>query len=134
MKTLGIFPAISLFALTLTLLRFDPQIKTRTVLLWSAIVTILFGGLMTWFSVQVFFFVYYANFLGVIILIPCLTYLTNKLFKDSTNKIKRIRLLGLGLAATVLTIAMFATSMSISFAYNSMDPAPKHVQNERGGD
>ncbi len=130
MKTFVIFPTICWFILTLTLLRVG-FIRPKTALLWSTIMTIILGGLMTWFSADIFFFLYYANFLAIIVMIPCLTYLTNKLFKDNSDKIKWIRILGLGLVSTALTIAIFATSMFFSFAYNPMDPAPRQAQNER---
>lgn len=94
----------------------------------------IFGGLMTWISVDVFFFLYYMNFVGVIILIPCLTYLTDKLFRDNSDKIKWLRILGLGLVSTILTIVIFATSMFFSIAYNPMDPAPKQEQKESDSD
>jgi O-antigen/teichoic acid export membrane protein len=128
MKAFVIFPTICVFALTLALLKFDGQLRPRTALLWSTIATIIFGVFMTWLSVDVFFFLYYANFLGIIILIPCLTYLTNELFKDNSEKIKWFRILGLGLVSTILTLVIFATSMFFSFAYNPMDPAPRQGQ------
>jgi hypothetical protein len=133
MKAFVIFPTICFFALTLTLLRLG-QLRPQTALLWSTILTIIFGALMTLVSADVFLFLYYMNFLGVIILIPCLTYLTNELFSDNSNKIKWVRILGLGLVSTVLTIVIFATSMFFSFAYNPMDPAPKQEQKESDGD
>ena len=135
MKTFVIFPTICVFALTLTLLKLDGRTKPHTVLLWSTIVTTIFGGLMTWFSVDVFLFLYYLNFLGVIILIPCLTYLTNKLFKDNKDNKKWIRILGLGLISTVLTIAVFATTMFLSLLNNPMDPGqrPDNRTEKSGG-
>ena len=121
MKTFVIFPTICFFVLTLTLLRVG-LIRPRSAFLWSTIMTIILGGLMTWLSVEIFFLLYYANFLGVLVLIPCLTYLTNKLFKDNSDRIKWIRILGLGLLSTVLTIATAGFLILISFIQNPMDP------------
>jgi hypothetical protein len=134
MKTFAVFPTICVFSLTLTLLTVGGQLRAQTALLWSIMMTVIFGELMTWFSEDVFFFLYYANFLGVIILIPCFTYLANKLFKDTPNKIKWFRILGLGLASTILTIAIFVTSMFFSFTSNPMNPAPRQGQNKSKGE
>lgn len=133
MKTFVIFPTICFFVLTLTLLRVG-LIRPRTSFLWSTIMTIILGGLMTWLSVDIFFLLYYANFLGVIILIPCLTYLTNKLFKDNSDRIKWIRILGLGLLSTVLTIATAGFLILISFIYNPMDPPTNKQPTEKRDD
>ena len=128
MKAFVIFPAICIFALILTMLKLSGQVGSRTALLWSTIVTILFAGLMMWFSVDVFSFLYYANFFGVIVLIPCLTYLTNKVFNDNKGKGKWMRLLGLGFVSAALTIAIFALSIFFSLANNPMDPGPRQIE------
>src|SRR5690349_16334077 len=102
MKTFVIFPTICVFLLTLTLMTLNGQTRHRTTLLWSVMVTVLFGGLMTWFSLDAFSFLYYSNFIGVLVCIPCLTYLTNRLFsKTQDKKINWIRVLGLGILSTV---------------------------------
>ena len=106
MKAFVIFPTICVFVLTMTLLTLDGQTKSRTTFLWSAIVTVLFGGLKTWFSVDFFFFLYYSNFIGVLVCVPCLTYLTNRLLSKKLDKRTNwILVLGLGIISTVVTIA-----------------------------
>jgi hypothetical protein len=135
MKAFVIFPTICVFLLTLTLMTLDGQIRQRTALLWSVIVTILFGGLMTWFSVDAFTFLYYSNFIGVLVCIPCLTYLTNRLFsKTQDEKIKWIRVLGLAILSTVATVATAGFLIFMSFMYNPMDPPTNKQSTEEAGD
>lgn len=128
MKTFVIFPTICVFVLTLTLLKLD-ETRPRNVLLRATFVTAIFGGLMIWFPLEGFF-LYYGNWIGIIILIPCFTYLTNKLFKGKISKITWIRILGLTIISTLVTIAIFATSMFFSLTNNPMDPAPRQEQTQ----
>jgi hypothetical protein len=128
MKTFVIFPTICVFLLTLTLLTLDRQMTPKRVFIWSILVTTLFGGLLTWFSVDAFFFLYYSNFLSVLIVIPCLTFLTNKILPDRWIKNAWIRLVGLGVLSTIVTLLIFGTAMFFSFASNPMDPAPRQEQ------
>ncbi len=121
MKVFVIFPAICLFALVFTILRIG-LIRPWTALLWSTLLTAIFGGLMAFYSVQVFYFLYYANFIGCFILIPCLTYLMNKSFKNNSSHLKWVKIIGLGLVSSVLTIAVAGFLFFISLLYNPMDP------------
>lgn len=131
MKAFAIFPTICVFVLTLTLLRLSGQLKPRTTLLLTLMVTIFFGGLMTWFSFEIFQFLYFANFFGVLVCIPCLTYLTNRLFSDNSDKrIHWLRILGLGLASTAVTIVVAGALIFFSFLNNPMDPVTKEKQME----
>jgi hypothetical protein len=135
MKAFVIFPTICVFLLTMTLLTLDGQTKQRTTLLWSVMVTALFGGLMTWFSVDVFAFLYYSNFIGVLVCIPCLTYLTNRLLsKNLDKKINWIRVLGLGILSTVVTITTAGFLILISFLNNPMDPPTNKQSTEEKGE
>src|SRR5258706_4591217 len=105
MKAFVIFPTLCVFVLALTLLILSGQSRSRTIF-WSTLVTATFSGLMKWLSVEVFEFLYFSNFLGVLVCIPCLTYLTNRLFPDKSNKrTVWVRVLGLGVISTVVTIA-----------------------------
>jgi hypothetical protein len=135
MKAFVIFPTICIFLLTMTLLTMDGQTNRRTTLLWSVMLTALFGGLMTWFSVDAFTFLYYSNFIGVLVCIPCLTYLTNRLLsKTQDEKIKWIRVLGLGILSTVVTVATAGFLIFMSFMYNPMDPPIKKQSTEETSD
>jgi hypothetical protein len=135
MKAFVIFPTICVFLLATTLLTLDAQTKWRTTLLWSGILTILFGGLMTWFSVDAFFFLYYSNFIGVLVCIPCLTYLTNRLLnKTSDKRANWIGILGIGIVSTVLTAATAGFLIFMSFMYNPMDPPTNKQSTEKTGD
>jgi hypothetical protein len=135
MKVFVIFPTICIFLLTMTLLTLDGQTKRRTTLLWSSIVTVLFGGLMTWFSVDAFVFLYYSNFIGVLVCIPCLTYLTNRLLNKTLDKrVNWIRVLGLGILSTVVTVATAGFLIFMSFMYNPMDPPTNKQTTEKTGD
>lgn len=131
MKTFVIFPAICVFALAMTLLKLDGRLSPRKTVLWSTVVTAAFSGLMAWFSVETFFFLYYAHFLGGIVLIPCLTYLIYKLTRNTSNKIERLKILGLGLVSTFLSVLIFSTLMFFSLSYHPMDPAPTQMNSKR---
>jgi len=131
MKAFVIFPTICVFVLTLTLLKLGGQVRPRTSLFWSIIVTSVFGGLMTWFSFETFQFLYFANFVGILICIPCITYLTNKLFASNVDKrIYWTRIIGLGLASTAVTILVGGALIFFSFLNNPMDPVTNKEQTE----
>jgi hypothetical protein len=134
MKAFVIFPTLCVFLLTLTLMTLDRQTRHRTILFWSVMLTVLFAGLMTWFSVNAFAFLYYSNFIGVLVCIPCLTYLTNRLFKTQDEKIKWIRVLGLGILSTVVTVATAGFLIFMSFMYNPMDPPTNKQSTGETGD
>jgi hypothetical protein len=123
MKAFVIFPTICVFVLSLTLLKLLGEIKPKISLLRSTIVTVVFGGLMTWLSVEIFVFLYFANFLGAIVCIPCLTYLTPRLFRSNSNKkIFWISLVGLGIVSTAVTMGVAWFLILFSFLNNPMDP------------
>ena len=135
MKAFVIFPTICVFLLTLTLLTLDGQMKARTTLFCSVIVTVLFGGLMTWFSVDAFFYLYYSNFIGVLVCIPCLTYLTNRLLsKNFDKRMSWIRVLGLGILSTLVTLATAGFFILFSFLNNPMDPPTNKQSTEKSGE
>ena len=132
MKAFVIFPTICVFLLTTTLLTLSTSIKWRTILLWSGIVTVLFGGLMTWFSVAAFLFLYYSNFIGVLVCISCLTYLTNRLLnKTLDKKVNWIGIFGIFIVSTVLTVATAGFLIFMSFMYNPMDPPTNEQSTEK---
>jgi hypothetical protein len=108
--------------------------KPTTVLLWSIIATAVFAGLKTWFSLAVFEFLYYSNFLGVVVCIPCLTYLTNQLFSQPEERTNWVRALGLGIISTVVTIATAGFLIFISIMHNPMDPPTNKQSTEKGAD
>jgi hypothetical protein len=95
--------------------------KARLTFFWTAVVTVIFGGIMTWLSVDVFPFLYYSNFLGVLILIPCLTYLANRMFAPRAGLKNLRRILWLVLISTILTLLIFATTLIFSLLNNPMD-------------
>ena len=135
MKAFVIFPTICVFLLTMTLLTLDGQTKPRTMLLWSILVTVLFGGLMSWFSVDVLLFLYYSNFIGVLVCIPCVTYLTNRLLSKPLDKrVNWLRVLGLGILSTAVTIATAGFLIFMSFMYNPMDQPTNKQSTEKTGE
>ncbi len=117
MKTFAIFPTLCVFVLTLTLLKLTGQTKLWIMILLTILVTTLFGGLMILFSTEAFHFLYFANFFGILVCVPCLTYLTNSLFKS--------RLLFIGIASTLLTIVIAGALIFFSFLNNPMDLMPR---------
>jgi hypothetical protein len=129
MKAFVIFPTICVFILTLTLVRWNGQLKQNSALLLTTISTCFFGGLMIWFAYEAFQFLYYANFVGIVVCIPCITYLANKLFRKNSNKwIYGARMLGLGLASTALTIVVAGLLIYFSFLKNPTDPVTNKKQ------
>jgi hypothetical protein len=115
--------------MTLTFLNANGLTGKLKIIGWTILVTSILGGLLTFYSVELFTPLYYFNFVSVIISIPCLTYLTNKLFSDY-KKASWVRLLGLGIISTVLTVTLFLTIMLASFIQNPMDPIDKNIQTE----
>ena len=123
MKTFAIFPTICIFVATASLLKIEGQLGNRKVLLWSVSATLGLGGIFTIFSVELFFFLYYFNFISVIIIIPCLISLINKSLPKVSGAPYWLRLAGIGLAATIVTVLVFAGCMFLSLASNPMDRA-----------
>lgn len=135
MKTFAIFPTISVFIITFSLLKSESDFGLKKELLWSLLVTILFGVIMTIFSAELFYLLYYSNFLLALALIPFLTYLINAHLPKSSGKTLWIRLFAIGVISTALSLTLFGASMLYSFLNNPMDPAPRKEQNEiRDGD
>jgi hypothetical protein len=123
MKAFVLFPTICVFLFTLTLLKLNGQTKSWIVLSWAIIVTATFGGVMTFYSVEVFEFLYFANFLGVLICIPCLTYLLNELLKKNSNqRTYLLRVVGLSFISTLITAVIAGTLILFAFINNPMDP------------
>jgi hypothetical protein len=123
MKAFVLFPTICIFVFSLTLLKLNGQTKSWIVLSWATIVTATFGGLMILYSVEVFEFLFYSNFLGVLVCIPCLTYLLNKLFKKNFNqRVYLLRVVGLSFVSTLITAVIAGTLILFAFINNPMDP------------
>ena len=135
MKTFAIFPSIAFFLLILTLLRVNGRIKMTVSSIVSALVAGIFY-LYYWFkaiySLDVLVSIIYGNFISVIIVIPCLTYLGYS-FLINPKELSTsfwIKLIGVALAATLVTGAVFATTMFFSFMNNPMEPIQAQFENE----
>lgn len=124
MKAFTIFPAISVFFLVFTLLTLEGQIKSKMILFWTVFVTITFCVFALRFSSDIFIILLYMNFLGVLICIPCLTYLTNSVLKRKSDyKIYWLRILSLGIVSTLLTITVAGICIWLALLYNPTDPS-----------
>ena len=119
MKTFVIFPTICVSILTWTLLSLLGQMKRRTKFVLTILATIIFGGLMTWFSVDLLVFLYFSNFVSIILVIPCMTYLIYNWLPNQKIEGKYLRIFAIGLLSTVLTLAIFGTAMFFALAYNA---------------
>lgn len=125
MKTFVIFPALCVFISAWTLLIKEVSVRPMKKVMWTTLATVVFAGMMVMFSNEVFLFLYYSNFLSVLIIVPCLTYLVNRALPTISGKMFWLRLLGLGFASSILTVAVFVVAMFFSFAYNPMEKTPK---------
>ena len=114
-----IFPTICVSILTWTLLSLLGQMKRRTKFVLTILATIIFGGLMTWFSVDLLVFLYFSNFVSIILVIPCMTYLIYNWLPNQKIEGKYLRIFAIGLLSTVLTLAIFGTAMFFALAYNA---------------
>ncbi|SRR5258705_12579672 len=129
MKAFAIFPTICVFTMTLTLFNLDKQIKFQKSLIIATTFTVIFGGLMIRYSLSTFYFLYFFNVIGVLVLIPCLTYWINRAFRTTQNTgINWIRILGLGLVSTVLSLVLCGALTLLSFFFNPMDPPRKETE------
>ncbi len=123
MKAFVLFPTLCVFVFTLTLLKLNRQTKSWIVFSWAIVVTATFGGVMTFYSVEIFEFLFYSTFIGVLICIPCLTYLLNKLFKHNSNRrVYLLRVVGLSVASTLVTATIAGMLILFAFINNPMDP------------
>jgi hypothetical protein len=134
MKAFLIFPMISVFVLMLTIFMLDGRLRSRAKVLWSAMATAISGGLMIGFSADVVLPLYDLTFLSIVILVPCLTYLMNRLFKNNSGKWTWVRILGLGLFSTALAIVIFAATFLVFILDAPMDPAPRVEKTENSID
>lgn len=125
MKSFAIFPTISIFILTFTLLRMNWEFPTKKNLIWSFLITFILGGLLIIFAIDVFILLYLSNFVFALILIPFLTFLLNDFFPETTGGKLWIRLFGMGLIATAITLTLLGTTFFLAIANNPMDPGPK---------
>jgi hypothetical protein len=124
MKSFVIFPTLSILLMILTFLNVNGQTGKYKIIGLTTLVTFILGGLLVLYSVELFRPLFYLNFISVIISIPCLTYLINKLFPE---KASRVRLLGLGIILAVLAIALFLITLLAAFIQNPMDPIGKDI-------
>ena len=125
MKSFAIFPTISIFILTFSLLRSQWEFEARKNLLWTMLLTIVLGGLLAYFSTELNIMLMLSNFVFALALVPFLTFLINDIFPTVTGRTLWIRLFGIGLVAIALTLTLLGASMFFALANNPMDPGPK---------
>ena len=75
------------------------------------IVTAVVGATLLVFSSEWFFFIYDGNFLGILVAIPSLTYVMNKMFPNNFGMRTWLRIFGFGVLSTVFTVMVFAAVM-----------------------
>lgn len=109
-KTFTIFPIFCIFLLVLALCMLSGQTKKKA-LAWAFIVTSVVGATLLAFSSEWFVFIYDCNFLGILVAIPSLTYVMNKMFPNSFGMRSWVRTFGFGVLSTVFTVMVFAAVM-----------------------
>jgi hypothetical protein len=128
MKAFAIFPTISVFILTFSILKGQSGYGTKKNLFWSSLLTIGFVGLIIG-GLKIFhelaWLLMLSNVVFALILIPILTFTINDFFPVATETILWIRLFGIGLVSIIITAALLGASMFLAFANNPMDPGPK---------
>ena len=124
MKAFAIFPTICIFVMVLTILRI---LEFPSTWLMKILLSFLAAGLFTGFvlmnSLNYFEFLYFFNFVSVLIIVPCLTYIANVSIHGFLEKIYLLRLFVLFLLSTIVTLIVFGISFFISVANNPMDYA-----------
>ncbi|MBS1507808.1 MAG: hypothetical protein JSS79_14290 [Bacteroidetes bacterium] len=128
MKTFAIFPTISVFILTFSVLKGQFGFGTKKNLIWSTVTTIGFGGLfiaglklfLEWAWILVL-----SNVTFGLMLVPVLTFTIDGFFPVATGQSRWIRLFGIGLASIIITAGLLGVSIFFALAYNPMDPGPK---------
>lgn len=122
MKAFAIFPTICIFITVLTILRFlDFSGTWLKKIIISFIAAGLFAGFMIVNSLNYFEFLYFFNFVSVLIIVPCLTYLANVSINGFLDKRYLLRTFVLFLLSTIVTLFVFGISFFISMASNPMD-------------
>jgi hypothetical protein len=126
MKTLAIFPSIAIFLAILTLFRLGGINKNIVAIIVSALVASIFYSfycLAVIYSDTHFALVLYGNFISVGIVMPCLAYLAYSYLPKATGAFLWVKLVGIVVAATLITGAIFATTSFFFLANNPMHPS-----------
>jgi hypothetical protein len=125
MKAFAIFPTISVFILTFSVLKEQFDFGAKKNLVWSTLTTSVFGGLfiaglkifpqLTWMLIL-------SNVTFALILVPVLTFTIDGFFPAAIGQSRWIRLFGIGIISIVITASMLGVSMLLALTYNPMDP------------
>lgn len=108
--TFTIFPIFCIFLLALALCMLSGQTKKKA-LARAFIVASVVGATLLAFSFEWFFFIYDCNFLGILVAIPSLTYVINKMSPNNFGMRTWLRIFGFGVLSTVFTVMVFAAVM-----------------------
>jgi hypothetical protein len=122
MKSFVIFPTICIFILSFAVLRINKETSIVRNFIFSFLVAGILGGLLLVFSTEVFMLLYLGNFVFVLVLIPFLTFLVDDFLPQVAGRKLWIRLFGIGLLATITTLALFAATFFYALSNNPMDP------------
>lgn len=122
MKAFAIFPTICIFVMVLTILRIlgFPSTWLKKIL-FSFLAAGLFAVFVIINSSNFFEFLYFFNFVSVLIIVPCLTYLANVSIHGFLDKAYLIRLFVLFVLSAIFTLLVFGILFFMSMANNPMD-------------
>lgn len=118
MKTFAIFPSIAIFLFSLTLFR----VVGKGFGIVATLISTLVACLLVIYSRQIFELLFYSNFISVIIVMPCLTYLGYSFLSKKSGVAFRIKIIGIAVAAALITGALFAATMFFALMNNPMHP------------
>jgi hypothetical protein len=112
-----VFPSIGVFISSLTILRtLDLPAKWIGKLFISLLFTAVFALLMTANFDKCFTILYYLNFVFIIIVVPCLTYLFNTLVPEFISNAPLLRIFIYFLISATITIVIFAILFFMSMS------------------
>jgi len=126
MKAFAIFPTLCLFILILTILKvFNFPTKNIFRLLLSFAIALIFLVTTILNSIEMFTFLYFGNFLSVIIIIPCMTYLLSSTISKKRTERYWLKITLICISITIITVLTFAITFFYSMLNNPMDPGLK---------
>jgi hypothetical protein len=123
MKAFAIFPTLCFFILILTILKvlnFPTKKIVRQLLSFALTLIFLVTAILN--SIEMFPFLYFGNFLSVVIIIPCMTYLLSNIISKKRTERYWLKITLICISITIITVLTFAITFFYSMLVNPWDP------------